>query len=387
MDLAQMMAMLFNSTTNMTNTNLSKEMIFKYFYELNNDLPNVSDTNNYLNIKVVLLWISLITIVIGVLTNLISLIAFLDPKTLSSTNVYLACLCACDCIALICLLINSVLYSKFTFYGFYSGIKFIMFFYPYIYPLTTTSQIASIYLTISVSLNQFLIIAYSKTSNPNRNRQLKYQEIKKAFSIVLIIIIMSILFCLPYWFQFKYTDENGLETTAINNHPQFKKVVHLYLYLPFACIIPFVVLIITNAYLISTLEIASRRKNKLIVKKSFENTKEQNGLVQKEVKGLLHAKKKESKFESKNKSLMLIAVVFFFLICQLPTLLLNLIESLDQSYKSKWYYVHLVEFSKLLLIINLSFNFAIFYLFSKRFRQTLKDIICRKPKRNDHFVI
>ena len=87
--------------------------------------------------------------------------------------------------------------------------------------------------------------------------------------------------------------------------------------------------------MISTLEIASRRKNKLIVKKSFENTKEQNGLVQKEVKGLLHAKKKESKFESKNKSLMLIAVVFFFLICQLPTLLLNLIESLDQYGKQK----------------------------------------------------
>ena len=92
-------------------------MILKYYYELNKlDLQIVNDANNDSNVKIILSWISSIIIGIGVLTNLVSLIAFLNPKTLSSTNVYLACLCTCDCVALIGLLINSVLYSKFTFY-------------------------------------------------------------------------------------------------------------------------------------------------------------------------------------------------------------------------------------------------------------------------------
>ena len=138
-------------------SNLTGEIYGYYYSEINETDLLVNEMNIFLNIRVILSWISSIIIVIGVSTNLVSMIAFLNPKTLSSTNVYLASLCACDCIALIGLLINSVLYSKFIFYEYLSGVKFIMFFYPYIYPLVATCQIASIYLTISVSFNQFFL--------------------------------------------------------------------------------------------------------------------------------------------------------------------------------------------------------------------------------------
>ena len=51
---------------------------------------------------------------------------------------------------------------------------------------------------------------------------------------------------------------------------------------------------------------------------------------------------------------MLVAIVFFFLICQFPTLILHLIETetFGQNYKEHLFYFYLVELSKLLLIIN-----------------------------------
>jgi hypothetical protein len=224
---------------------------------------------------------------------------------------------------------------------------------------------------------------------------MKRKDNKRAFLIVLAIMVLSIAFCLPYWFVFKYSSEYGLEKTWLSRQEYFNKIVHFYLYLPFACIIPFVVLIITNTYLISTLELTNRRKktlldapkrtggggggNKQLVYKV--NSPDQAQLTvtkhnSSDVSLVNQLRRQESKFEKKNKTLMLITVVFFFLICQSPTLLLHLIESFDQNYKNHWYYAHLVEFSKLLLIVNLSFNFAIFYLFSKRFRQALAEVLC-----------
>jgi hypothetical protein len=128
-------------------------------------------------------------------------------------------------------------------------------------------------------------------------------------------------------------------------------------------VIPFIVLITTNSYLLFKLTIAYQRK------KYINKTVSTNHLTN----------LKCEKFEIKNKSTMLVAIVFFFLICQFPTLILHLIEteSFGQNYKEHLFYFHLVELSKLLLIINLSFNFAFFYLFSQKFRSNLRDILSK----------
>lgn len=359
--------------------------------------------HKYLNIKLIILWISSIIILVGIIANLISLIVFIKPNTVTSTNIYLASLCACNCIALVGLLINSVLYNKFSLYEYFLGVKAIMSFYPYVYPLITTSQIASIYLTTSVSLNQFITIAFSKLNSTHQksvNKSMKQKDNQRAFKIVSLIILMSIIFCLPYWFTFQYSEENGLQSTELSKQAYFKRIVHFYMYLPFACVIPVLVLIVTNTYLISTLEVTIRRKRRLRQTTTSRSERASTSLsllnstsrsTLKTIRSKLSITKRiKTKFENRSTTLMLISFVFFFLICQFPTLLLNLIESLDQSYKAKWYYLHLVEFSKLLLIINLSFNFAIFFLFSKRFRQTLKNMLCTtqiNSSKTNHVII
>ena len=378
-------------------TNLTNMMLSFYYTELNENDSFLNEMNSFLKIRVLLAWSSLVIILIGIVTNSVSCIAFLNPKTLSSTNIYLASLCVCDSIALLGLIVNSTIYSQFIFYEFLEGIRFIMSLYPYIYPIIATSQIACIYLTVSVSVNQFLFVAFSRGNELKNNRLLQKKDNIRAFIVVLLIIIISIVFCVPYWFTFQYTNERGLEKTEVSKNVHFKNIVHLYLYLPFACVIPFLILIFTNVYLVCTLESVSRRKRKISFKhkvmfnKSLTDSSGANkNLVV--IHDLKNAEayslkcKNEMKFEIKNKTLMLITVVCFFLVCQSPTLLLHLIESLQPQYKNHFYYAHLVEISKILLIINLSFNFAIFYLFSKKFRDSLKETIFKR-KINEPIVI
>ena len=92
-------------------------------------------------------------------------------------------------------------------------------------------------------------------------------------------------------------------------------------------------------------------------------------------------RRRQSRFENTNKTVMLVGVVCFFLVCQFPSLFLHLYDSLrdisqnsdlneiDENYFT---YRYFLEISKLLSVFNLSFNFAFFYLFSKRFRKDLR---------------
>jgi hypothetical protein len=346
--------------------NVSSNETNNYSYYVEAAISEINQNKNDYSFysRFILSCISFVIIIIGLITNFISSLAFSNKKHLSSTNIYLTSLCLIDCIALIGLLFNSVIYGIFVHFKYYNGTKLIMFFYPYVYPIVLTSQFANIYLTMSVSINQFITIALSNGFKTKNNKNLVQKHIKKAYNCILLIIIFSIIFCLPYWFKFKYTRNKGLERSEISESKFFNKIVHLFLYIPFAYVIPFIVLITTNSYLLFKLTIAYQRK------KYINKTVSTNHLTN----------LKCEKFEIKNKSTMLVAIVFFFLICQFPTLILHLIEteSFGQNYKEHLFYFHLVELSKLLLIINLSFNFAFFYLFSQKFRSNLRDILCLK---------
>jgi len=327
--------------------------------------------------------ISFLIIIFGMTTNCLSSYAFSNRKNLSSTNVYLTSLCIVNSIALLGILVNSVLYVLFVNFSFFSGIKVIMYFYPYVYQIAITSQFASIYLTMSVSINQFLIIKYSKGLQMNKSKAIQKKDIKRSFFITLTIVIFSFIFCLPYMFKFTYTEENGLEKTK--NNIILDQIVHIYLYIPLAYVIPFLVLITTNTYLLMKLSKAKNSRKHINHIRYKSSKKNNEARVEINLTNNKPAKRIQ-KFKMKNKSTMLVSIVFFFLICQFPTLLLHLIETeiFGADYKEQTFYIYLAEISKIFLIINLSFNFSFFYLFSKKFRSNLKIQLCLKKSNNNN---
>ncbi len=146
---------------------------------------------------------------------------------------------------------------------------------------------------ISLSFNQFIIVAFSKVINSKNNKALKQKDFNKAYIIVLEIIIISILFCLPYWFTFSFNEINGLQRT--HESKLYKKIVHLFLYIPFAYVIPFIVLITTNTYLLIKLIKTNYTKHNLKSRTFSTHTSNLSSL-----NATLKINKKVKNFEIKN---------------------------------------------------------------------------------------
>ena len=374
--------------------------------------------NDYFQFKNIISWCTLVVIIIGLFGNLISFIVLINPKMRISTNIFLSSLCISGFMALIGLLLNSFVLQLVSFYEIDFFYKISCFIYPYIYPLITTFQTASIMLTVSVSLNQFIYIFFNKTNK--NSKKIVEKECRTAIVIVLVIFIFSIIYNIPYWLKFKYSKDGCYESTTINQDPSFNRIVHFWMYLPIVYIIPFSILIITNFYLVVFLVKTKRRRSRLGLgsialsanennrndeksnskmelpeqdSKQFEKMKNSTLTIGPEDNSLkINSKRKKmnTNVGGSNVTIMLIAIVFFFFICQFPNLLLHIVQTMKcstQDYcNQKNFFLYGIEVAKFLLISNLSFNFIIYCLFSKKFREVIIEIfpIFKKkyPKKN-----
>lgn len=384
----------------------------------------------YLKTRDLFLWINLVTILIGLVGNFFSFLVLINPKLRTTTNIFLANLCLSSFIALFGQLINSIIYQITYFYGPSKAYLLISLMYPYVYPITNTFQLACIILTVCVSVNKFLCIYSSKMKN--FSKMSAQTEYNKSIKTVLVVYVLSTLYCIPYWLKFEYT-EQGLHVTRIGRSNEFNKIVHFWMYLPIVYLIPFSILIITNSYLLAKLMIAKRRRTRLGIisarNSNFKNEAQAKGRVHTsrvksssnnkskiEIKSSLNRRLSRagsislsSEFSALNKyrkeisvsksfkdkreetkrsnklgrtkvTCMLVAVVFLFFICQFPNLIIHILESLNTNRdfeKSAWYNYGLI-ISKFLIIINLSFNFSCYCLFSEQFREVLYEIFIFK---------
>lgn len=469
-ELAMRKSLESGRTSNALDLNLQNSTTSSSSVEANTS--NTFDLATYWQFRLILIWISLFVIVIGLIGNLVSFVVLVHPKMRISTNVFLSSLCVSGFIALLGLLINSIAYELCQYYAFPLGLLIIHSIYPYVYPIITTFQMASILLTVCVSVNQFICIYYGRMQNQSFNKKTNESECRSAFFIVLLMFFISIIYCVPYWLKFKYTQSEGLHPTKLGQNPLFNKIVHLWMYLPIVYIIPFTILIITNSYLVYKIMITRRRRkllgivdtnrttntakrvqtnhnksdqkanastlvnsnrakcatnngtpvsvqaaspieceeflnkssidpksyskqnsNYLSVANHMNSTKPTRYLIEQTTTATnlrpeavtqmtshvqsLHASK-VSRTAGMNITIMLIAVVFLFFVCQFPTLVLHIIQGLIctevETVCASALYQYGVVISKFLLVCNLTFNFACYCFFSAKFRQVLVEI-------------
>lgn len=233
------------------------------------------DLITYVRIRRTISWLSMIIVLIGLIGNFFSFVVLINPKMKTTTNIFLSNLCISSFIALLGLLINSVIYEIAYYYNITELYDFIIKIYPYVYPIINTFQMACIMLTVCVSVNQFLCIYFSKAKSYSKmSAQAEYNKSKK---IVLTVYLVSIIYCIPYWLKFKFTEKNGLQQTELGKSRNFNRIVHFWLYLPIVYIIPLSILIFTNAYLFFKLMIAKQRRLRLsVMSRNFQGTQDHN---------------------------------------------------------------------------------------------------------------
>ncbi len=102
--------------------NVSSNETNNYSYYVEAAISEINQNKNDYSFysRFILSCISFVIIIIGLITNFISSLAFSNKKHLSSTNIYLTSLCLIDCIALIGLLFNSVIYGIFVHFKYYN---------------------------------------------------------------------------------------------------------------------------------------------------------------------------------------------------------------------------------------------------------------------------
>ncbi len=363
-----------NTLSNNVSANFS--YIASIFDEKKNGAPiNTNDIIHFTFFEVCSI-LRLITILIGLVGNLVSFKILTNPKFLSSTNVYISSLCFSSFFALLgdlCILVAQLLLV-------YANIdSFIFRLYPFIYPLILTFQLTCIYLTVAVQINQFCTVYFTKVVSNSIVRDIQLaKECKRAFYIVISIFLFSTIYCLPFWFIYEYSDEyRSIVHTSIGKNPLFNWLIHYAFYLIVVYLIPVTVLSLINMYLIYFLVKTKNKKDKLLLRnyRTFKETRIANDNVYR------NAEEDRVK-KHRVTTIMLILIVFSFIACQLPNLILHVLESKrwnssENEPNAKENYLYFKTISRLLIVFYLSFNFAYYACFNRMYLDKIKEFFSK----------
>ncbi len=326
-------------------------------------------------------WSESIIISCGIIANSLTIFTLSHNKMRqSSTNLYLLALTSSNLISLICMFLMYAL--RFTLVHPYREIychhwyeDFINRSIPYITPINITSQLFSIYLIIAVSIDRYVIVK-SSIKNLKKRRFV-------TIVIIFIVFIVCFLFTSPSWFAYKskffsaniypkifilkmnfigkLIEFKVLETT-IKYHKsdttefglKFHSIFDTYLYITFVFGLPIIILFIVNSLITYELVKIGNRKRKLHINNSNID---------------------------RNITLMLVAIVIVFLVCQVPLCVSHIIQANNRNLLLERNFFIFNAFTNLLACIYMSSNFVLFCFFGQKFRSTLKLIFSMKDKK------
>ncbi|CAD5113432.1 unnamed protein product [Dimorphilus gyrociliatus] len=219
----------------------------------------------------------------------------------------------------------------------------------YVYPLALVSETTTIYLTLLVTVNRYVSVC--KPYEVSRIRSVTH-----ARRYVCLIVLLSFAINLPRFFEYDYiSTENSTRsarTSMADNHV-YKIVYANSIYCLVMFLVPLTTLIILNHRLIRALREARRKRAQLL---NSDTSRSEDDIT-----------------------LVLIVVVLVFVVCQTPALATQILHSFleDEQKECPMPYYFYERLSDFMVVVNSSLNFTIYCFCSKRFRQILKNLICK----------
>jgi 7 transmembrane receptor (rhodopsin family) len=286
--------------------------------------------------------------VLGILGNVLSMVILSRPQMRSSINYLLIGLARCDTV----LLLTSVLlfgipaiysYTGYFFYYYYHIYPTIS---PLMFPIALSAQTASVYLTLTVTLERFVAVCH-----PLRARALCTYG--RARIYVVVIIAFAVLYNISRFWEVKVReypdDEHGtilcLTASELRSNQDYINIYIHWLYLVFIYFIPFLSLAFFNTMIYKQVRKANRERQRL-----SRTEKREIGLAT-----------------------MLFCVVIVFFLCNILALVTNILEAFYGLIDD-----YLVKTSNLLVTINSSVNFIIYVIFGEKFKRIFLMMFCKK---------
>ncbi|CAF1079905.1 unnamed protein product [Adineta steineri] len=302
-------------------------------------------------------WLWPIITLFGVTGNILAIIVLTKRRMImSSTNNYLVALALVDIAYLVLTLILNTAQNPCFAGTTISNVLLVI-----CRPIADFASNSSVWLTVTFTVERWVAITY-----PLQSRT--WCTIDRARRIILSVMCASLLCTLPSAFEMKlvriikinnssnetiYTSYIEAQLTALGNSVLYHKIY--FNFVTFAIVwIPLVLLVIFNTILISYV-----RRSKLHIQKTNEGIH-------------LRRHNRGSQGEQRKTTIMLIAVVIVFTVCQIPQAisltLQSFVPKLAQTSKVLIYN----NFANCLVAVNASINFVLYCCFSDRFRSIFR---------------
>ncbi|KAG5679536.1 hypothetical protein PVAND_009096 [Polypedilum vanderplanki] len=285
---------------------------------------------------------------LGIFGNILSMIILSRPQMRSSINYLLIGLARCDTILIITSMLLFGIPAIFPYTGFlrYYFFRLLPDISPFIYPLAMIVQTASVYLTLTVTLERYVAVCH-----PLRARAVCTYG--RARIYVIVIILFSFFYNIPRFFEvhlkIHHDDEFEfgfcIQASDLRADENYIYIYIHWLYLIFIYFIPFFGLMFFNAMIYRQVRKANRERQRL-----SRTEKREIGLAT-----------------------MLFCVVIVFLCCNILALLINIIEAFSGQ-------IHdfLVKTSNLFVTVNSSVNFIIYVTFGEKFKRIFLLLFCKR---------
>jgi 7 transmembrane receptor (rhodopsin family) len=286
--------------------------------------------------------------ILGILGNILSMIILSRPQMRSSINYLLIGLARCDTVLILTsiLLFGVPAIYPYTGYLRYYYLRLLPEISRVVYPLAMSAQTASVYLTLTVTLERYVAVCH-----PLRARAICTYGRSRIF--VVIIIIFSICYNIPRFFEVALSEypDNELGFVYCIGASDMRadlRYINIYihwLYLIFIYFIPFLSITFFNSMIYRQVRKANRERQRL-----SRTEKREIGLAT-----------------------MLFCVVIVFICCNILAIFVNIMEAFfDQIYD------RLVKTSNLLVTINSSVNFIIYVIFGEKFKRIFLLLFCKR---------
>lgn len=340
--------------------------------------------NNSLLSYILLGIIGSLVCVIGILSCLLSIILIIIrfKSNKYSTYVYLIALSISDLIGLILTIFVFIQYTKWpyqqhnnestTFNLFISYIRI------YIYPLTNTFQVLSVWLTLGYTIDRYLYVCH-----PYLGSRLCTK--RNALKGVIFLYILSFIYTLPLFFERELKTIQLIpnktfiitDLTSFGSSKLFFKIYHFYFYSFFVCLLPFGTIAILNIIIIINIIKSNRRHNRLMfdslqplqpTPNTNNNNHDANHHPNQRASNCSNGLSNDLRFKTKDITILILMLVFVFIICQLPSTILRMFTVNYKLLSSSSFYLYLLDISNFLIVFNSLVNCILYVLLSKNFR-------------------
>ncbi|XP_013790874.1 FMRFamide receptor-like [Limulus polyphemus] len=292
---------------------------------------------------------------VGVVGNLLTIAIMTRRHMRSSTNNYLTGLAISDMLYLVCILILSIAhYSGMTDFHHINYWRL----WPYTLLLTDACSNTSVWLTVTFTIERYIAVCH-----PIKGKV--YCTESRAKKVVITVALICCCLTLPTPFEWTVIEVTEPLTNKTTVQPTFSELgmnilyrnVYYWLCVSLFVFIPLILLTVFNFFLIRSVRASKIQRNTMTRRRNNRNYSRQ-----------------ESKI-----TIMLIAVVVLFTVCQLPTAVLLVYTTFHPQIPMTRGLGNIFNF---LMAINSAGNFILYCVLSQQYRRTFSQIFfpCLKTR-------